>query len=246
MSHFSSWNCQTLTTRRSPSRIHMRFFNLPGIRPSRLLPSAHITRTRDAPSSWSAIPRISPSFVRGIRTRTTSSSATSVSMGRDGLNVCGFTHSGRSTASGTRARSSMRVSPAGVLAGGPLRGVHDVRPAHFLELPSQALVLHGINVVDHFPEVLAGDPPLFEDHQGGQDCREIEPAGDLEQARPVLPHEREASGLSLHSIELLRRVSDDPLRVDDQEELLVVTEVLGEEVDVLDRPEFSVKVLILT
>ncbi len=33
---------------------------------------------------------------------------------------------------------------------------------------------------------------------------------------------------------------------DDEEKLLVVTEVLRQEVDVLDRPEFSVKVLILT
>src|SRR5213080_2910971 len=33
MSHFSSWNCQTFTTRRSPSRIHMRFFSFPGLPP---------------------------------------------------------------------------------------------------------------------------------------------------------------------------------------------------------------------
>src|SRR3972149_1961767 len=83
MSHFSSWNVHTLTTRRSPLRIHIRFLSLPGIRPSRLLPSTHITRTREAPSSWSAIPSISPSFVRGMRPRTTSSSTTIVSMERE-------------------------------------------------------------------------------------------------------------------------------------------------------------------
>src|SRR6266566_2991470 len=34
------------------------------------------------------------------------------------LRVCGFAHSGRSTASGTRARSSMRVSPTGAYGKG--------------------------------------------------------------------------------------------------------------------------------
>src|SRR5436853_1839541 len=34
------------------------------------------------------------------------------------LRVCGFAHSGRSTASGTRARSSMRVSPTGAYGQG--------------------------------------------------------------------------------------------------------------------------------
>src|SRR5574340_113714 len=87
MSHFSSWNCHTLTTRRSPSRIHMRFFSLPGMRPSRLLPSLHITRMRDAPRSWSAMPMISPSLRRGIRTRTTSSSGTAPKKRSVGLNV---------------------------------------------------------------------------------------------------------------------------------------------------------------
>src|SRR5438046_5549902 len=70
------------------------------------------------PRSWSAIPRISPSFVRGIRTRTTSSSATPASMGRDGLNICGVHHSGRSTASATRDRSSGRVSATGAYGNG--------------------------------------------------------------------------------------------------------------------------------
>src|SRR3989454_2664222 len=90
MSHFSSGICQTFTTRRSPSRIHIRFFSFPGMRPRRLFPSWHITRIREAPRSWSAIPRISPSFPRGIRTRTTSScSATLVTKGREDLNVSG-------------------------------------------------------------------------------------------------------------------------------------------------------------
>src|SRR5216117_4094521 len=68
---------------------------------------------------------------------------------------------------------------AGVLAGGPLGRVDDVRPVHFLELPSQALVLDAVDVVDHLPEVLAGDPPLLQHHQGGEDRRKIEPSGDL-------------------------------------------------------------------
>src|SRR2546427_3894143 len=73
MSHFSSWKSHGLTMRRSPSRIHIRFFSFPGILRRRDFPSAHITRIREAPRSWSATPKISPARVDGRRTRTTSS-----------------------------------------------------------------------------------------------------------------------------------------------------------------------------
>src|SRR3990172_1217336 len=69
MLHFSFWKSHGSTTTRSPSRIHIRFFSFPGIRPRRDFPSAHITRMRDAPRSWSATPKICPSFRWGIRTR---------------------------------------------------------------------------------------------------------------------------------------------------------------------------------
>src|SRR5438552_349439 len=84
-------------------------------------------------------------------------------------------------AAGIEPGGKLRLAPptAGVLAGGPLGRVDDVRAVHFLELPSQALVLDAVDVVDHLPEVLAGDPPLLQHHQGGEDRRKIEPSGDL-------------------------------------------------------------------
>src|SRR5207302_642777 len=79
-------------------------------------------------------------------------------------------------AAGIEPGGKLRLAPptAGVLAGGPLGRVDDVRAVHFLELPSQALVLDAVDVVDHLPEVLAGDPPLLQHHQGGEDRRKIE------------------------------------------------------------------------
>src|SRR5207253_10110017 len=123
---------------------------------------------------------------------------------------------------------------------------HGVRMVHAVARPPQTLVVYAVDVVDPLPEVLAGAPPLLRHHQGGEGRRKIEPSAALQEARPALPHDGEPPRLGLHPIELLRRVADDPLRVDDKEKLLVVTEVLRQEVDVLDRPEFSVKVLILT
>src|SRR5213592_983083 len=84
-------------------------------------------------------------------------------------------------AAGIEPGGKLRLAPptAGVLAGGPLGRVDDVRAVHFIELPSQALVLDAVDVVDHLPEVLAGDPPLLQHHQGGEDRRKIEPSGDL-------------------------------------------------------------------
>src|SRR2546425_791919 len=236
MSHFSSWNCHTLTTRRSPSRIHIRFFSFPGIRPSRLFPSWHITRIRDAPRSWSAIPRISPSFPRGMRTRTTSSSGTTATMRRETLNVFGG-YSRRPTAPGWSGASSSGVSPTGtygngtagvepgvelclappsarVLTGTALGRVDDVRAIHVLELPPETTILDAGEIVDHLPELLPRSFPLLEDHQGGQDRRELELARNLKEARSVLPHERQPTGLRLHAVELLRRLAYDALCVD--------------------------------
>src|SRR3989304_4848663 len=85
MSHFSSWNSQGLTMTRSPSRIHMRFLSCPGTPPRRLFPSAHMTLILDAPGSWSAIPKISPSLARGRRTRKTSSSGIPPTIEDEGL-----------------------------------------------------------------------------------------------------------------------------------------------------------------
>src|SRR5205807_583333 len=61
-------------------------------------------------------------------------------------------------AAGIEPGGKLRLAPptAGVLAGGPLGRVDDVRMVHLLELPSQALVLDAVDVVDPLPEVLAG------------------------------------------------------------------------------------------
>ncbi len=59
---------------RSPSRIHILFFILPGIRPILCLLSAHITLILELPSSCSVIPNISLSSFFGKGTRINSSS----------------------------------------------------------------------------------------------------------------------------------------------------------------------------
>jgi len=53
----------------SPSRIHVRFFIEPGIRPIRKIPSMHRNRTRFAPSMVSTVASTSLFSLRGVRTR---------------------------------------------------------------------------------------------------------------------------------------------------------------------------------
>src|SRR5438552_1311415 len=147
-------------------------------------------------------------------------------------------------AAGVQPCVKFRLPPstAGILPGRPPGRVHDVGSIDLVELAAQAPILDRVDVVDHLPEILAGDPTLFQDHEGGEDRGEVETPRDLEEARPVLPHEGQPTGLRLHSIELLRRVSDDPLGVDHEQEFRVVAEVFGQESDVLPRPHPSVAV----
>src|SRR5438093_1601219 len=94
-------------------------------------------------------------------------------------------------------RLELRLAPssAGILAGAALRRIHDVCVVHLRELLAQAAVLHAIQFVNHLPELFPRDLPLLEDHEGRQDRRELELAGNPQEAFPVLPHEREAASL---------------------------------------------------
>src|SRR3989442_15865779 len=106
---------------------------------------------------------------------------------------------------GVEPRVELCLAPptAGILAGAALRGGHDVRAVHLVEFSAQAAVFHAVQLVDHFSELRSPYIPLLEDHQRRQDRRELELSSDFQEARPVLPHEREYASLGLYAIELL-------------------------------------------
>jgi len=74
-SAFESWKSHGTAITMSPSRIHVRFFIEPGIRPIRKIPSIHRNRTRFAPSMFSTVASTSRFSLRGVRTRVICGSA---------------------------------------------------------------------------------------------------------------------------------------------------------------------------
>jgi hypothetical protein len=126
----------------------------------------------------------------------------------------------------------------------PCGGIDRIVLQEFLDFLADPGVRQLFRMEKRLPDLLPLDPKLLQHHLPHEDRGKVPLLGHVEDRPPASPLGRESGNLAFDHVEASRRVSSDPVGVDDHQEIFVEVVLLRDPSNILDGSQRLVKTLV--